>query len=441
MSDRTMDDLDDLIARRLISALDALPVPAGPARLRVPTARQDKQLLVFAAVVFLLLVAFSMEPVRDAASRGIELIQRAIFGPPWTSYYITVGPSSGGGPRTNQLRFALGALPGIDSRPPMERQNVLVGTWSADGELVAIDDYTAKVYVGDRLGSVRQVADIGPAYQSVLPRLTWVGPLALAAVVRAPSGRWGLARIDVVTGTVDIHPLATPVVRRDDPLGQVFTWVSPDARWIALTLEPGGCGEITALYEVATDRIIPVVDADGRPAYAAGWLPDGRLVSASCGAGRVDIFVTAPSVRPDRAIATLPLTANSPQFAFDHVSDRFLVFNEDPTKESVVTILDSTGRVVRTARVPALSPRAYFSPLGGWFAMALSRDAKFFSVRILEVGPRTASDPPLLSLLFEQNGTTLVGHSAVVELETGAFTFACDPGRVNEPGCVQMVLR
>jgi hypothetical protein len=402
---------------------------------------RDRAPFVLLAVVVFGITVLGTDAIRESLVAQVDLIQRAIFGPPWTGYYITVGPSAGGGPRMNQLRFGLGGLPGIESRPPMERQNVLVGQWSADGELVAIDDFTTKIYVGDRLGHVRQVADVGPVYVSVQPRLTWVGPRALAAVVTRPSGRWGLATIDVTTGAVVIHPLETPVVRRDDPRGYVLTWVSPNGRWIALTLEPGGCGEITALYEVATDRIVPVVDADGRPAYAAGWLPDGRLVSASCGAGRVDIFVTAPSVRPDRPIAILPLTANSPQFAFDNVSDRFLVFNEDPSKDGVVTIFDSAGRVVRSARVPALSPRAYFSPLGGWFTMALSRDAKFFSVRILEVGPRRDSDPPLLGLLFEERGTTLVGHSAVVTLATGEFTFACEGGRTNEPGCVQIALR
>jgi hypothetical protein len=46
--------------------------------------------------------------------------------------------------------------------------------------------------------------------------------------------------------------------------------------------EPGGCGEFTSLYELATGRVIEVVDPQGRPVFAAGWLP-GLSARASFG--------------------------------------------------------------------------------------------------------------------------------------------------------------
>ena len=429
MSDRIVPtDRDDAIARRLVGALDALPVPAGPARLRTGSARrpQDRTLLVFAAVALMVLAALSSEPVRDAAVGGTRWILRALFGPPWTGYYIEAGPSAGGGPRTQHLRFAAGEFPGTPTRPSMERQIIVIGPWSPDGELLTITDMGSKIYVGDRLGNVRQVADLGPGYTEQ-PRVVWVGPRSLFAMARTPDGKLWAATIDVRTGTVDLRRLETPIVPRDDPPGISYAWASPDGRWLAVTLGAGGCGELTGIYEIATHRIVDVVDPQGRPAYAAGWLSDGRLVSAFCdrSSARVDIFVSAPGVRPDQPIATLPLTANSPQFAFDYVSDRFLVFTESPTRDSVVRIFDSTGRVVRMASVPRLTQSGEFSPLGGWFAGTLSRDGRFLSFRILEQGGAGLGN----------TGATRFARSGVVNLVTGELTYGCDVG------CFLTVLR
>lgn len=426
MSDRTtVDDRDDLIARRLVSALDALPVPAGPAHLRTNVARrpQDQRLLVFAAVVLMVLVAFSVEPIRDAASQATHWIQRALFGPPWSAYYNETDPASGL-LHTQRLRLAAGDFPGIETRPTMLRMQIAAGPWSADGTLNAIVDFTTKIYVGDRLGNVREVVDLGTEDHVYTPA-AWIGPRRLFTVSRRQSGAFWAVTIDVDTGAVDRRRLETPIVRRDDPLGDPFVgvpaFVSPDGRWLAFGLGPGGCGEPEALYEIATHRVVDVADPQGRPAYAAGWLPDGRLVSAYCdrSAARVDVFVSAPGARPDRPIATLPLSASVPVFAFDHVSDHFLVYAETPTEERTATILDPTGRVIRSVRIPQLTAHGAFGELTALYGlMTLSRDGKFLSFRILE-----------------RPGDVQTARVGVVELNTGQLTYACDVD------CRRLVLR
>jgi len=73
--------------------------------------------------------------------------------------------------------------------------------------------------------------------------------------------------------------------------------------------------------------------------------------------------------------------------------------------------------VIRSVRVPRLTPNGEFSRLG-WPSMTLSRDARFLSFRVIE--PR---------------GAQRVARSGVVDLATGQVTYGCDVG------CLRIVLR
>jgi len=391
----------DHIALRLVTALDALPVPEEPTGLRAtvaPSLARQPWLMLALALALVVVITTSPQFQRAATELGWH-IERTFSGPSWVGYYHdhTLGDPSGH-PAIRLLR-ASGDGRGSPTTPEIVGQ-LVAWQWSPDGQQIAVSS-DSQLYVGDESGRLRRIADVGLG-RAVLP-LGWAGNGSVwATEFPMPDGRLAelggersLLRVDLVAGVLERHELenlpAKPVVG-----------ISPDGRWLSVGSGPPEppCGYIVAVYELGTRRLVDVVDASGRPASAFGFLGDGRIVIGQCdlAAQTVELYVGTPGAQPT-FIASVPLAMRRPVIALGNVNDEILVVASGPDAPQNAYVFDASGRLLRTLPLPRVGS-------GGAIGGSLSRDGRF--------------------LAFDVTASSGRPRSGVVDLTTGRVTYLCD---------------
>jgi hypothetical protein len=409
MSDRfTPGETHDAIAHRLVTALDSLPVPAGPSRLRGAVPRslgREPRVLVLAAALLLVVTAISSPQFREAAAELTRYIQRVLFGPSWTGYYLDLAARDAAGNAAPRLLVVSpDRLTGMPLTPDIAGPLADHGPWSPDGERIVVYN-GPKIYVGDRRGSVREIADVDSGF---VAQAGWIGNDRVFAVLNtstgiaiagsgASAGPSSFATIDLTTGAIDVRPLETVQT------GRAFAAVSPDGRWLPLVRGPGACGTTVSLYDLSTHQIVPVIDAQGRGLSAAVFfLSDGRMVTAWCdrAASSLELYVGAPGSIP-MLIATLSAGQDTPMVIVK--DDEILIIGKNPVAAQTIPVFDPTGRVVRTIQLPQLTTDGTLNQAG------LSRDGRTFSFVLREI-----------------RGREVKFRAGVVDIATGQVTFVCD---------------
>jgi hypothetical protein len=290
------------------------------------------------------------------------------------------------------------------------------GQWSPDRERITVS-HDSVLYVGDRSGRLRQVADIGAGY--VVVGSGWVGndkvwanAVPMQSFTAPSESRLGppvLVTVDLRTGALE------PVI--DDYQGLPVLAISPDGRWLTLAAGsaggPGGdgsCSGLAALYDRATRETVDVVDGNGRPASVSfGYLSDGRIVVAQCDhvAHTMELYAGAPGARPTR-IAVVPITVRYPVVTSDNGNDEILVIASAPDAPQSAYVFDPTGRLRRL-------PLPQFAAVGTiQFYGFLSHDGKSMGFTISELHRDPFPD--------------YAPRAGVVDLVTGQVTYLCDGG-------------
>jgi len=407
------------IADPLVMALDALPVPEEPTGLNAsatPSLARDPRMLLAAALLLVLAATLTSPQFQHAAADLKRYIERIVFGPAWVGYYIErTGPSASGQPAF-RLVFASDS-----QREPVTLDLVGDlpdhGQWSPDRQRITVSN-DSQLYVGDRSGRVRAVADVGAGYMVL--GSGWIGndkvwafgfpktPGAASAGDAAPTPL--LVTVDLKTGALEWPAL-------DNLRGGVVS-ISPDGRWLALPGGDGACFAFAALYDRVTGETVDVVDGSGRPAsLSPGFLSDGRIVVAQCDrvAHTMELYVGAPGARPS-LIAVVPITVRYPWVASRNGNDEILVIASGPETPQSAYVFDPTGRLLRRLPLPQFAAQGTVE-----FAGDLSNDGR--SLGFVVVEPRR--EP------FAQ----FVSRAGVVDLTTGQVTYLCDRG------CFWLLLR
>lgn len=398
MSDRTVRP-DDLTVR-MLDAIDALPVPAGPSALRPRRSRAARvgpvPLLVALAVA--LAVAIATPAGQSAVAEAARLIERMIGTSPWSAYYVDLAARDAAGAPAQRLMFAPGVFPGRPTQVTSLAE-IWHGSWSADGELF-LAGAGSKVHVGDRAGAVREVADVG---EMRITAVAWVGQRRIAAMARG-TDQDRVVRADLATGAVEQRSI--PAGTRLQPAGdQLWGTFSPDGRWVV----PGGPAACRAVrvYDLRADRMIDLVDGVARRGLAIGWLSDSRLVWATCDAGgaTISVVVGHPDAPPS-VLGTVPFTARSPGPVVDPARERILISSSRPGEQGVIVALGLDGHLTELVRLPELTTDRDF---GVVHTGVVSRDGRLLSFRVAEV----------------RNGQPR-SRAGFIDLVTGAVTFACE---------------
>jgi hypothetical protein len=392
---------NDHVAHRLVIALDALPVPDEPTGLGAtakPSLLRDPRMLLTAALLIVLVATLTSPQFERTAAQLTRYIERIVVGPgAWVGYYHDHNVRDMKGRPPVRLAVASGNAQGGPTTPDIVGANAYIGPWSPDGQQIAVSD-GSQLYVGDQFGRLRPIAHVGLDY--VVVPLGWNGNDKVWATVSttplaAPAS---FVTVDLKTGSLEYH-------RTDLPGGLVGP-ISPDGRWVRVALGPPGatdrCGFITSLYDLVARQVVDVVDANGRSAYWFGFLSDSRIVVGQCDrtVGKLELYVGAPGTRPS-LIAGVPLTAPRPVVACCNGTDEIHVITSGPEAPQNVYVFDSSGRVLRMARLPQLA-------LTGEFWAGLSRDGRFMSV--------------------EGGASVSEARAGVIDLWTGHVTYLCDSG-------------
>ena len=417
----------DPIAHRLVTALEALPVPAAPLGLRAPSKpsllREPR--VVLAAGLLLVLVSVLASPqLQEAAAELTRYIERTLFGPGWMGYYLDDTATDSQGRAVSRLRFATSEtprapalIPDIIGEYPLANH----GQWSPDRQRITVTNAN-KLYVGDRSGHVRLISTVDPGFE--IRKSGWLANdkawgLVLAtqsgsaAAENAAGTPWSFLTVDINTGVTERRIL-------DDFPGRVIETVSPDGRWIPAYSGIGSCGQMdglgtprAALYNLVTHETVDVVDGNGRPAsLSIGFLRDGRIVVAQCDrtAARMELYVGVPGSRP-ALIAVVSTTVLYPIAISDSGNDEILVLAQGPDEPQTASVFDPSGRLIRTVRVPRLSQFGTNSVID---QAGLSSDGKFMSFVITE-----SQGAPFVQF---------VTRAGVLDLTTGQVTYLCDGG-------------
>ncbi|MBI2983467.1 MAG: hypothetical protein HYY42_04725 [Chloroflexi bacterium] len=400
---------------------------------RGPVAPVDRDVVIGFGVVVLTIAAALAWPlgsrfVEDAANE----LRLTISGAPYLGYYMGLDARDASGANAPRLMFAPGRLPGIPAVPNVAQPAFVTmghGGWSWDGEHVLVVS-AQRVYLGDRRGQLRQIADLGPDRHFI--RAGWIGPDEILTVVGSPEWltqrdrRW-ISRVHISAGAETPRPISQGAARvlwgADIREGHVAA--SPGGRWIRWgTPDTSGCREWSGLYDVENDRLSDLVDSKGRRLTAIGWLRDARLVTAFCdpAQGTIDIFLGAPESIPSAPLATLPWKPRSVIPVVDRPRDRILFAPGGGAEPATLTAIEADGRRTELGRIPAFTAYADESA----FLWTLSRDG-----RHLSFGASRPSTTPAVA-------GTVPQRAGVIELATGQVTNACPDG---PRGCGNLALR
>jgi hypothetical protein len=429
---RAETELERFVTSRLVTSLDALPVPPNGRRLeRHSVAGARSEPLVVLAVAFALIAtALAWGPASHAVADAARLIQRIVIGPPFVGYYFDLRPPDAEPKAGQRIAFAPGTLPGVRTVPEVAGPNVMLtitgpsggsdGSWTEDGERLLLWA-GARIYVGDRSGRVLPVADLGDGH-TVL-RAGWLRSGEILAVLgpgpnEADRSRW-ISRIRI--GSPAEVPRRVP--------GPITVWgvppASPDGRWLTVDRGRGTCTRAgfgaSGVYDIDQERIVDLVDGAGRPLMALGWMRDGRLASAFCDAARgtMELFVAPPDTAPTGSLATVAWSRGSPQPFVDVARDRVIVAPGGGVEPATLLAVGLDGRRTELGRLPAVaSRRGELGPLLQIvYLRSISRDERYVSFSVTD-----AND-------WRRTG--------VVELATGQVVYACPESQE----CYQLTLR
>jgi hypothetical protein len=403
----------DEITHRLVIALDALPVPEEPTGLsataRPPFVRTWRTLLV-AVLVLAVVTTLASPQFQDAAASLIRSIERGVLGAPWVGYYHDHSPPTVNGLPALRVLIATGDEHGAPTTPEIAGEFANSWGWSPDRQQMLLNK-GSQLYLGDANGRVRLIADVG--VDSLAQPLGWVGNdkvWALLVPVR-PGGPPDSLSPERSVVTVDVR---TGVIEHvtDDLPSELFGPVSPDGRWLSVVRLPplGGsgasCGNIAALYDLASRQTVDLADASGRPVSAFGFLSDGRIVLGQCDrdARTLELHVGTPSGRPS-LIAVVALTVRSPVVSLGNRNDEILVITSGPEEAQDAYVFDPSGRLLRREAVPKL---ALAGTIGG---AGLSSDGRFMSFDV--------------EALVRDPVVQYAWRAGVVDLKTGQVTYLC----------------
>jgi hypothetical protein len=387
---------DDQMTRRIVTALDALPVPNEPTGFTA-TAKSsfvsEPRMIVVTALVLLLIATVTSPPFQRAAAELSRYIERIEFGRPrWVGYYLE-SANMGASDRNTRLRFASSDSQTHPSIVMIGGTTLSHGQWSPDGERITVSD-GSQLYVGDRSGRVRPVTDLGAG--RVVGQSGWIGNDKVWAVAPSPDFTAGLfVTVELKTGAIE----QLPIELRGDLV------VSPDGRWGAMNPHEGGCDTVATLFNFATHETLEVVDGRGRPA-SLSFVRDGRILVQQCDhvAGTVELYVGAPGDRPD-LIAAVPITVRYPSVAYNDSTDEILVIASSPDAPQDAYVFDPTGHLLRTPHLPQ------FAREGQGFIATLSRDGRSLGF-----------------IANDLNGFSPGPRAGVIDLATGDVTYLCDAG-------------
>ena len=432
MSDRADAELDRFVAARLVPALDALPVaPRARQFERAGAARRwSAPAVVFAMVLALVELAGLWAPGSRAVGDAARLIQRLITGASFVGYYFELHAPDADPHEGLRAIFAANTLPGDPPVPGVSGSSVLLPisgpaagsdpSWRADGERLLLWA-GARIYLGDRTGHVRQIADLGAEY--LVLRAGWVGADdVLAVLAPAPEigggARW-ISRIRVGTAPEAPRPLRATIVVWGSPPN------SPDGKWLTVDVGRGTCTRsgfgASGVYDIDRGIVVDLVNGAGRPLMALGWTIDGRLVSAHCDAqrGTMELYVAPPGSAPSVPLATVAWIRGSPLPFVDAARDRVIVApGGGPGPASLLAVALDGGRTV-LAQLPAFaSDEGEGGPLLRIvYLRSISRDERFLSFSITDAKDRR--------------------RTGVIDLATGKVMYACSDDRE----CYQLTLR
>lgn len=397
---------------------------------RGPVAPADRGVFVgFGVVVLIMAAALAWTPgsrfVEDAANELGLMIKGASY----VGYYVDLDARDAKGANAPRLMFAPGKVPGIAATPNVAQLPTVAmgqGGWSWDGEHVLVVS-AQRMYLGDRTGQLRQIADLGPEFH--FWRAGWIGPEEILTVVASPQyvldGRKWISRVRIGTGAEPPRLLSRSVARalsstdiRPGPAA-----ASPGGRWIHFwTDDAVGCPVWSGLYDVENDRLIDLVDSRGHRLTAIGWLREARLVTAFCdpAQGTIEIFLGAPESIPSVALATLPWKPLSAVPVIDRSRDRILFAPWAGAEPATLIAIEADGRRTELGRIPAFTAYADETAVLG----TLSRDARYLSFSA--------------SRQIQAGGTPVLRRTGLIELSTGQVTNACTAG---PKGCAGLALR
>jgi dipeptidyl aminopeptidase/acylaminoacyl peptidase len=372
--------------------------------------------MLLAAALLLVLVATLTSPqFQHAAADLRRYIERIVFGPTWVGYYIESTGRSASGQPAFRLLFASSDSPGGPATPDLVGDRPDHGQWSPDRQRITVSN-DSQLYIGDRSGRLRPVADVGAGY--IVLQSGWIGndkvwAIALAMRDGQPDTAAGarFVTVDLKTGALERQVL--------DNLRSGPAWtISPDGRWLTAVRGDGACGTIAGLYDLVTRETVDVIDGNGRPAsLSLGFLSDGRIVVAQCDhvAHTMELYVGAPGDRPS-LIAVVPITVRYPAVASDNGNDEILVIASGPDAPQSAYVFDPTGRLLRRVPLPQIAAQGTVEFAGG-----LSHDGKSLGFVVSELHRAPLAD--------------FAPRTGVVDLTTGQVTYLCDRG------CFWLLLR
>ena len=167
-----------------------------------------------------------------------------------------------------------------------------------------------------------------------------------------------------------------PLTALDDPVRGVM-W-SPDGRWLALTVAPGG-GVRSQVHVVRPDGtgLRRLTAGGGETNVRNGWSRDGRLLLATSersGAG-MDVLLVDPDTGRRRHVADLGGVGRLTDVSPDGRHAVIERVRQRGDSDVVVVGLESGGEVALTPHAgPATNGSACFSPDGRWVYLASDVD-------------------------------------------------------------------
>lgn len=334
----------------------------------------------------------AIPPLRETAVERVRAAWDDAFPVAWAGYYLAVDltdPKAEDDPEAaaSQLMFAAGALPGSLAR--LLEEHVYSGTWSPSGERFVVSSGT-RLFVGDRHGQVRQLADLGRLVPTA-PAL-WASDRELVLSATLDGRRQLLVHVDPRSGTVlderempaDIQPFAP----------------SPNGKWLLAYQDRG---RRVVLFEPGSGR---VTASRERETFAA-WLGDGRILSSVLGAEGAHLVARRPEGGPEAALADL---------------DGIPVLPATSNGGRVALVEQQTGRLQGPRAIWLISPGEVpvrvAKDLGAVYLPKPSRDGRYVAFSELDT-----------------RGGGVKVRTGVIEVATNRTAYAC------EVGCAVLDLR